>query len=74
MIGQTALYNEIVSYGHTVVMTFSQFVDSSGFFSLLSDKNYYDNIISLFESGGLKIITVRRYSFTCTVFDIRMRL
>ena len=55
MIGQTALYNEIVSYGHTVVMTFNQFVDSRGFFSLLSDKNYYDNIISLFESGGLKI-------------------
>lgn len=55
LYGQQCLYNEIVNNGNIVVMTFNQFVDSRAFFSLLDDKEYRENIISLFEKGVLRI-------------------
>lgn len=52
---QKALYNEIVANGNIVVLTYNQLVDSRGFFSLLDNADYYNNIISLFENGAIKI-------------------
>ena len=54
-IGQRALYNEIVRNGNVVVLTFNQLVDSRGFFSLLGNEDYYENIVSLFENGFIRI-------------------
>lgn len=54
-IGQRALYEEIVENGNIVVLTYNQLIDSRGFFSLLGNKEYYEDIISLFESGSICI-------------------
>lgn len=53
--GQKAMYNEIVVNGNIVVMTFNQMIDSRGFFSLLDNKSYYENLLQLFEKGALRI-------------------
>ena len=53
--GQRALYNEIVRNGNVVVLTYNQFVDSRGFFSLLDNLEYYNNFIELFETGAIRI-------------------
>jgi hypothetical protein len=53
--GQKALYREIVENGNTVVLTFNQLVDSRGFFSLIDDSEYYDNLVKLFEAGNIRI-------------------
>ncbi len=53
--GQKALYNEIVRNGNIVVLTCNQLIDSRGFFSLLHNKDYYDNFIKLFQSGSICI-------------------
>lgn len=55
LAGQQALYNEIVTNGNIVVLTYNQFVDSRGFFSLLDDPDYYKNLLALFESGAIRI-------------------
>lgn len=55
IVGQEALYHEIVNNGNIVVMTFNQLVDSRAFFSLLSDPEYFENLIRLFEMGAIKI-------------------
>lgn len=51
--GQNALYNEIVGNGNIVVLTFNQFIDSRGFFSLLSNHEYRKCILTLFEKGAI---------------------
>ncbi len=53
--GQRALYDEIVTNGNVVVMTYNQLVDSRGFFSLIDIQEYYENLIQLFERGALRI-------------------
>ena len=53
--GQKALYNEIVSNGNVVVLTYNQLVDSRGFFSLFDNLDYYKNLIALFENGAIRI-------------------
>ena len=53
--GEKALYNEIVVNGNIVVLTYNQLVDSRGFFSLLSDSKYYENILELFKRGAIRI-------------------
>lgn len=53
--GQNAIYNEIVHQGNIVVMTYNQLVDSRGFFSLLSDASYYEQLMKLFELGCIRI-------------------
>lgn len=53
--GLNALYNEITWNGNVVVLTFNQLVDSRAFFSLLADDRHYDNIVSLFEKGALRV-------------------
>lgn len=55
IIGQKALYNEIVNNGNIVVLSYNQLVDSRGFFSLLEDEAYKDNLIKLFENGAIRI-------------------
>lgn len=55
LIGQQALYNEIVGNGNTVVLTYNQLVDSRGFFSLLDIPEYYDNLVKLFKIGAIRI-------------------
>ncbi len=60
IIGQQAMHDEIVKNGNTVVLTYNQLVDSRGFFSLFNDKVngepvYFNNIISLFECGALRL-------------------
>ena len=52
--GQDALYNEIVGNGNIVVLTFNQFIDSRGFFSLLSNHEYRKCILTLFEKGAIR--------------------
>lgn len=52
--GQNALYNEIVGNGNIVVLTFNQFIDSRGFFSLLSNHEYRKCILTLFEKGAIR--------------------
>ncbi len=62
--GQKALFNEISHNGNVVVLTFNQFVDSRGFFSLLdADKNkdYYDCIIKLFKDKRILISQYGNY-------------
>ncbi|MGF7009546.1 hypothetical protein M2146_000057 [Lachnospiraceae bacterium PF1-22] len=54
-IGQQAMYNEIVDNGNVVVLTYNQLVDSRGFFSLLENHTYYENLIALFEKGAIRI-------------------
>ena len=54
-IGQKTLYNEIVCNGNVVVLTYNQLVDSRGFFSLLSIPEYYNNILTLFNNGSIRI-------------------
>lgn len=53
--GQKAIYNEIVQQGNIVVMTYNQLVDSRGFFSLLSNASYYEQLMKLFELGCIRI-------------------
>lgn len=53
--GQKALYNEIVVNGNIVVMTYNQMVDSRGFFSLLDNPDYQEQLISLFENGAIRL-------------------
>ena len=55
LIGQQALYDEIVGNGNVVVLTFNQLVDSRGFFSMLDVDGYYDNLIKLFKSDAIRI-------------------
>lgn len=52
--GQDALYNEIIGNGNIVVLTFNQFIDSRGFFSLLSNHEYRKCILTLFEKGAIR--------------------
>ena len=54
IVGQNALYNEIVGNGNIVVLTFNQFIDSRGFFSLLSNHEYRKCILTLFEKGAIR--------------------
>lgn len=53
--GQKTLYNEIVNNGNIVVLSYNQLVDSRGFFSLLENESYQDNLIKLFENGAIRI-------------------
>lgn len=53
--GQVALYNELVRNGNVVVLTYNQLVDSRGFFSLLSNPEYYENLVALFKKGAIRI-------------------
>lgn len=53
--GQRALFEEIAINGNIVVMTYNQVVDSRGFFSLLRDQVYKENLLKLFERGAIKI-------------------
>lgn len=55
VIAQRALYDEIVTNGNVVVMTFNQLVDSRGFISLLLDEKYKDSLVKLFENGAIRI-------------------
>ncbi len=55
LLGQKALYEELVGNGNTVVLTYNQLVDSRAFFSLLEDARYADSLITLFEQGAIRI-------------------
>lgn len=55
LIGQQALYNEIVGNGNIVVLTYNQLIDSRGFFSLLDINEYYDSLVKLFEAGAIRV-------------------
>ena len=61
IIGQKALYNEIVKNGNVVVLTFNQLVDSRGFFSLLDNKEYKQSLYQLFKEGAIKISQYGEY-------------
>jgi len=54
-IGQKAIYEEIAGNGNIVVLTYNQLIDSRGFFSLLSNDDYFDSFVKLFENGAIKI-------------------
>lgn len=53
--GPAALYDEIVTNGNIVVLTYNQMVDSRGFFSLLKNGEYKEALLKLFDSGVIKI-------------------
>ena len=63
--GQEALYNEIVSNGNIVVMTYNQLVDSRGFFSLFGDKTYQKSLIRLFKNGAIFVYLCTGMSAVC---------
>lgn len=63
--GQQALYDEIVVNGNVVVMTLNQFIDSRGFFSLLQNDAYRDNIRTLFEKGAIRISQFKNTKTIC---------
>ena len=55
IVGQKALYTEIVENGNIVVLTFNQLIDSRAFFSLFSIPEYRESIMTLFEKGAIRI-------------------
>lgn len=55
IVGQRALYDEIIKNGNIVVLTYNQLIDSRAFFSLLDNKEYYESIIELFKKGYIRI-------------------
>lgn len=55
LVAQRALYDEIVTNGNVVVMTFNQFADSRGFISLLLNDDYYNSIVKLFVNGAIRL-------------------
>ena len=57
--GLKSLYNEITWNGNCVVLTFNQLVDSRAFFSLLADERYYNDFVSFFEKGVLRVSQYR---------------
>lgn len=61
--GQSALFEEIVRNGNTVVLTFNQLTDSDAFLAPLHQEDSYEHILSLFESGA---ITVAQFGSTRT--------
>ena len=67
--GQAALYDEIVTNGNIVVLTYNQMVDSRGFFSLLKNGEYKEALLKLFDSGVIRDIPVWRYTYCVPVFD-----
>ena len=55
IVGQKALYTEIVENGNIVVLTFNQLIDSRAFFSLFSIPEYRESIMTLFKKGAIRI-------------------
>lgn len=53
--GQKALYDEVVLNGNIVVLTYNQLIDSRGFFNLLTNEEYQESLIELFEQGRIRI-------------------
>lgn len=53
--GQDALFEEIVKKGNTVVLSFNQLTDSEAFLCAVRDEEAYEQIVSLFTLGALKI-------------------
>lgn len=54
-IGQQALFEEIVINGNQVAISFNQLTDSESFLKMIEDENTYQDIISLFRCGALKV-------------------
>ncbi|MBQ3456223.1 MAG: hypothetical protein IJG36_07280, partial [Synergistaceae bacterium] len=52
---QRVLFEEIVSNGSKVVLSFNQLTDSLAFISLIRDDRSYTWIRELFRSGSLKV-------------------
>ena len=75
LIGQQALYDEIVGNGNIVVLTYNQLVDSRAFFSLLNSNEYYENLVKLFEKGAICISqfddtrTISQYLINSLVYE-----
>ncbi len=55
ILGQKALYNEIVLNGNVVVLTFNQLLDSRGFLSLVTCESYFEHLSELFRLGAIQI-------------------
>lgn len=53
--GQSCMYKEILYNGNQVVITFNQLTDSNVFLKIISNPNYYEDIIRLFEIGAIKV-------------------
>lgn len=49
IVGQHALYDEIVKNGNIVVLTYNQLIDSRAFFSLWDNREYYESILEPFK-------------------------
>lgn len=55
IIGQKALYEEIVVNGNRVVLSFNQIADSTAFLSAIKNKEQYKYIIELFKLVYIKL-------------------
>lgn len=53
--GQDALFEEIVKKGNTVVLSFNQLTDSEAFLCAIRDEKMYEQMVTLFIQGALKI-------------------
>lgn len=61
IIGQNALYEEIVVNGNRVVLSFNQIADSTAFLSAVKDDEQYKFIVELFKKG---YIMLSNYQYT----------
>ena len=55
IIGQQAMFEEIVKNGNVVVMTFNQLTDSQAFLYAIRDDKCYEQIMQLFHNGSIRI-------------------
>lgn len=53
--GQKAMYEEIVTNGNMIVLTYSQLTDSRAFLAAIKDEKHYENILELFRLGAIKV-------------------
>ena len=53
--GQKAMYEEIVTNGNIIVLTYNQLTDSRAFLAAIKDEKHYENILELFRLGAIKV-------------------
>ncbi len=58
--GKNALLEETLGRGNQVVISFNQLTDSKALIELLHDEKTYEQVLSLFKNGSLKVV---RFSY-----------
>ena len=66
--GQDALFEEIVKKGNTVVLSFNQLTDSEAFLCAIRDEKMYEQMVTLFIQGALKISRYGNVRTPCSIY------